>query len=64
MFTIGYLAAIWVLRANGMGYSGAVLKPVQMVNLIQTTLAIECMYYILVFCIKISILFLYLRFGK
>jgi hypothetical protein len=64
VFTVGYLVAIWVLRENGMGFSGAVLKPVQMENMIKATLAIEIMYYILIFCIKLSILFLYLRFGK
>ncbi|KAF2657260.1 hypothetical protein K491DRAFT_342989 [Lophiostoma macrostomum CBS 122681] len=63
VFTIGYLIAIWVLRENGMGFSGASLTPVQMVNLIRTTLAIQIMYYIIIFCIKLSILFLYLRFA-
>lgn len=36
----------------------------QMENSIKTTLAIEIIYYILVYSIKISILFFYLRIGK
>lgn len=47
-----------------MGYSGKVLELDQMRTLIQTTLAIQIMYYILVTCIKISICFCYLRIGK
>jgi hypothetical protein len=47
-----------------MGFSGATLTLTQMENLIKTTLAIEIMYYVLIFSIKISILFFYLRIGK
>lgn len=35
-----------------------------MVNQVQTTLAIEIIYYFLINAIKISILFFYLRIGK
>ncbi|KAJ4294047.1 Mitochondrial beta-keto-acyl synthase [Kalmusia sp. IMI 367209] len=48
VFTIGYLIAIWVMADNGMGYSGKVLQLYQMKTLIQTTLAIQIMYYVLV----------------
>lgn len=34
-----------------------------MTVLIKTTLAIEIMYYVLIFCVKVSILFFYLRIG-
>lgn len=47
-----------------MGYSGKVLKPYQMRGLIQTTLAIQIMYYILIAFVKISICFCYLRIGE
>ena len=46
-----------------MGYSGASLTLSQMTVSIQTTLAIECIYYVAVFCIKMSILFFYMRIG-
>ncbi|KAF2675728.1 hypothetical protein K458DRAFT_471108 [Lentithecium fluviatile CBS 122367] len=63
VFTIAYLAAIYVLRDNGMGFSGKKLTLEQMEILIKTTLAIEIMYYVLVFCVKLSILFCYLRIA-
>ncbi|KAF2795116.1 hypothetical protein K505DRAFT_407146 [Melanomma pulvis-pyrius CBS 109.77] len=63
LFTVGYIIAIWILRANGMGFSGATLSLDEMTNLVKTTLAIEIMYYILIFCIKASILFFYLRIA-
>jgi hypothetical protein len=61
---IGYLAAIVVLRVNGLGLSGKDLSPSQMVTQIQTTLAIQVIYFILINTIKVSILFFYLRIGK
>ena len=51
------------MRNNGMGYSGKVLELYQMRILIQTTLAIQILYYILQACVKISICFCYLRIG-
>ncbi|KAJ4363433.1 hypothetical protein N0V83_009726 [Neocucurbitaria cava] len=63
LLTIGYLAVIFVCRDNGLGYSGRVLTPEQMVNQIRGTLAIEVMYYFLINSIKISILFFYLRIA-
>ncbi|KAF2465722.1 uncharacterized protein BDR25DRAFT_378393 [Lindgomyces ingoldianus] len=63
IFTIGYLACIYVLRENGMGYSGNELKLSQMTNMITTTLGIEIIYYIVVYAIKTSILFFYLRIA-
>jgi hypothetical protein len=52
-----------VLKDNGLGFSGKALTPNQMVNQVQTTLAIEIIYYFLINAIKISILFFYLRIG-
>ncbi|KAF2033593.1 hypothetical protein EK21DRAFT_58065 [Setomelanomma holmii] len=70
VFTFGYLAALLVLRQNGMGYSGKYLTFNQMVTTIKVILVVEIIYYLCVNAIKISILFFYLRlavertFGK
>ncbi|CAO2651442.1 Nn.00g040120.m01.CDS01 [Neocucurbitaria sp. VM-36] len=63
LLTVAYLITIFVLRDNGLGFSGRVLTPEQMVNQIRTTLAIEIIYYFLINAIKISILFFYLRIA-
>ncbi|KAI8941917.1 hypothetical protein NX059_000032 [Plenodomus lindquistii] len=63
IFIIAYLVAIFVMRANGMGLSGLILTPKQMVNQVQTTLAIEIIYYVSINAIKISILLFYLRIA-
>jgi hypothetical protein len=52
------------LKENGMGFTGMLLTPEQKLNQIQTTLAIEIIYYFTVNAIKISILFFYLRIGQ
>ncbi|KAF2001516.1 integral membrane protein [Amniculicola lignicola CBS 123094] len=62
-FTIGYLVEIYVLRDNGMGFSGLLLQLDQMLALIKTTLAVEITYYIIVYAIKVSILMFYLRIA-
>lgn len=46
-----------------MGFSGAKLTLDQMTGLIKETLAIQCIYYVIVFSIKVSILYFYLRIG-
>ncbi|KAF2821492.1 hypothetical protein CC86DRAFT_302754 [Ophiobolus disseminans] len=61
--TIAYLIALFVLRDNGLGFSGGALTPEQMVKQVQTTLAIEIIYYFLINAIKISILCFYLRIA-
>ncbi|KAH4183647.1 hypothetical protein HBI56_151920 [Parastagonospora nodorum] len=60
---IGYFVAIIVLKDNGLGLSGEVLSPTQMRNQVQTTLAIQVIYYVVINTIKISILFFYLRIA-
>jgi hypothetical protein len=62
--TIGYLIAIIVLRDNGLGFSGQALSLEQMTRQVQTTLAIQIIYYFLINTIKVSILFFYLRIGR
>lgn len=52
------------MKANGLGFSGKLLNPKQMVNQVQITLAIQITYFLLINSIKISILFFYLRIGK
>ncbi|OCL04652.1 hypothetical protein AOQ84DRAFT_415628 [Glonium stellatum] len=63
ILALGYLAQILALRGNGMGFSGTQLKLDQMINLIKITLGIEITYYCIVFCIKVSIIFFYLRIA-
>ncbi|KAF2448177.1 hypothetical protein P171DRAFT_428288 [Karstenula rhodostoma CBS 690.94] len=63
VFTLGYLVCIWIGSDNGMGYSGKVLELYQMRTLVQATLAIQILYYVLVACVKISICFCYLRIA-
>jgi len=46
-----------------MGFSGKKLNLEQMMTLIKSTLAIEIIYYITVYCVKLSILLCYLRIG-
>ncbi|KAH8732479.1 hypothetical protein GQ44DRAFT_745675 [Phaeosphaeriaceae sp. PMI808] len=63
VFTLGYLACIFVLRANGTGFSGRVLTLDQMTNIFKVTYVIEMIYYIAVNAIKISIVCFYLRIA-
>ncbi|KAK3685176.1 hypothetical protein B0T22DRAFT_482166 [Podospora appendiculata] len=63
VFTIGYLIDIFVLRNNHLGFPMTMLTPDNMINFIKTTLAVQVMYYTIVFCIKTSIVYTYLRFA-
>ncbi|CAI6337296.1 unnamed protein product [Periconia digitata] len=63
IFTIGYLACIWVIRFAGMGLSGTVLSVRQMEDQLKAVVAIEVIYYLSVFLIKLSICFCYLRIA-
>jgi hypothetical protein len=64
LFTLGYLATIFVLRVNGMGFRGREVSFVEATTTLQVTYAIEIIYYLCVNAIKISIVFFYLRIGK
>jgi hypothetical protein len=64
VFTIGYLATIFVLRGNKMGFRGKEASFPQVTTALQVTYAIEIIYYLCVNAIKISIVFFYLRIGK
>ncbi|CCC11897.1 hypothetical protein SMACR_05109 [Sordaria macrospora] len=61
--TLGYLINLVVLTHNGIGMAMSTLTLDNMVNFLKITLAIQVMYYANVFCIKVSILFTYIRFA-
>jgi hypothetical protein len=64
VFTLGYLATIFVLRENGMGFRGKEVSFVEATTTLKASYAIEILYYLCVNAIKISIVFFYLRIGK
>ncbi|KAK3501951.1 hypothetical protein B0T13DRAFT_216369 [Neurospora crassa] len=61
--TLGYLVNVILAAQNGIGLPMSTLTLQNMVNFLKIVLAIEVMYYVNVFCIKVSILFTYLRFA-
>ncbi|ROW03068.1 hypothetical protein VMCG_05745 [Cytospora schulzeri] len=63
IFTIGYMGEILVGKANHVGFPASMLTVENMVNLLKDALAIEVTYYMILGFIKISILFMYLRFA-
>ncbi|KAK4457644.1 hypothetical protein QBC42DRAFT_291380 [Cladorrhinum samala] len=63
LFSCGYFAEIIILKYNGAGHIMTSLTVNNMLNIIKTTLAIQCTYYACVNCIKFSILLMYLRFA-
>lgn len=62
-FTIGYMIEILILRSNHVGFPASTLTMDNMLGILQTTLAVEVTYYLIVGFIKTSILCMYLRFG-
>jgi hypothetical protein len=54
---------ILILRANHVGFPASTLTTNNMLEMLQTTLAVEVTYYLIIGFIKISILCTYLRFG-
>jgi hypothetical protein len=63
LFTLGYLATIYVLRDNKMGFRLSEVSFEQAVISLKVTYAIESIYYVCVNSIKVSIVFFYLRIG-
>ncbi|KAK2770465.1 integral membrane protein [Colletotrichum kahawae] len=61
VFTLGYLAEVFVGKANHIGFASSQLSLDNMTNLPKTTLAIEATYYVCISAIKI--LCMYLRFA-
>ncbi|OLN97091.1 hypothetical protein CCHL11_02148 [Colletotrichum chlorophyti] len=62
-FALGYLAEVFVGKANHIGFPSRNLSNDNMINLLKNTLAIQVTYYVCVSTIKISILCMYLRFA-
>ncbi|KAK3947485.1 hypothetical protein QBC32DRAFT_409217 [Pseudoneurospora amorphoporcata] len=62
--TLGYLINLVILTHNGIGMPMSTLTLDNMVNFLKVTLAIQVMYYANIFCIKVSILFTYVRFAQ
>lgn len=62
-FTVGYMIEILILRADHVGFPASTLTTENMLGILQTTLAVEVTYYLIVGFIKTSILCMYLRFG-
>lgn len=62
-FVIGYMLEILLLKENGIGFPSATLTTEMAVKSLKITLAIEATYYMIVGSIKVSIIYLYLRFG-
>ncbi|KAI2615969.1 hypothetical protein GGR54DRAFT_642056 [Hypoxylon sp. NC1633] len=60
---IGYLVAIFLGQSYGMGKPMGTLTLDQMKTLLQITLAIEIIYYIVILCVKTSIVFMYDRLA-
>ncbi|KAK1689348.1 integral membrane protein [Colletotrichum godetiae] len=63
VFTLAYLAEIFVGKANHIGFPSKDLSLDNMTNLLKNTLAIQVTYYVCISAIKISILCMYLRFA-
>ncbi|KAI0377956.1 hypothetical protein F5Y04DRAFT_291542 [Hypomontagnella monticulosa] len=63
LFIIGYLAILYVGKSFGMGSPMGTLETFEMVALLQITVAIEMIYYAIVTCFKMSIVFMYDRFA-
>lgn len=61
--TFGYLGELIIGGANGMGFPSTSLTLNKMEIFLKNVVAIEITYYVIVGLVKISILFVYLRFG-
>lgn len=64
VFIVGYMIEILVAKANHIGFPAATLTIDDKSSLLKDALAIEVTYHMIVGFIKISILCMYLRFGK
>ncbi|KAI8966143.1 hypothetical protein F5Y11DRAFT_214453 [Daldinia sp. FL1419] len=63
IFTIGYLATLYVGKAKGMGLPMATIPMSDKEAQLQTSFAIELLYYAILTCVKTSIVFMYDRFA-
>ncbi|KAI1100245.1 hypothetical protein F4804DRAFT_53538 [Jackrogersella minutella] len=63
VFTIGYLAVLYLGKTNGMGLPMGTLTYMEMETLLKITFAIEILYYLVITSVKSSIVFMYDRFA-
>lgn len=63
IFTLGYLAVLYLGKTNGMGSPMGTLSTDEMETLLKITFSIELMYYAIIGCVKSSIVFMYDRFA-
>lgn len=63
-FTIGYMLEIVLEKVYNIGFPASTLTTEMMLMQLKLTLSIEVTYYLIVGSIKVSIIYLYLRFGK
>ncbi|KAH7088184.1 hypothetical protein FB567DRAFT_425201, partial [Paraphoma chrysanthemicola] len=64
LFTLAFLAILFVLRANRMGFSDKSMTLSQMITTVKANIAISIVYYLCVNAVKISILIFYLRIAN
>ncbi|KAF2203525.1 hypothetical protein GQ43DRAFT_469933 [Delitschia confertaspora ATCC 74209] len=60
---IGFIIGIWIAEGQGMGYHNPNWPLYERIALLKTAVALEVIYYAVVFTIKISILCFYLRIA-
>ncbi|KAI1138602.1 hypothetical protein F5Y05DRAFT_413223 [Hypoxylon sp. FL0543] len=63
IFLLGYLAVLYIGKTNGMGLPMGVLTMDEMENLLKIVFVIEILYYIILTCVKSSIVFMYDRIA-
>lgn len=63
VLTIAYLVNLFIGKSYHFGFPMQMLSLDDMVNIMKGTLVIECLYYGIIFCVKTSICFTYLRFA-
>ncbi|KAI1466436.1 uncharacterized protein F4812DRAFT_465710 [Daldinia caldariorum] len=63
IFTLGYLATLYVGKAKGMGSPMETISIGDKEALLRTTFAIELLYYSVITCVKSSIVFMYHRIA-
>ncbi|KAI1655624.1 hypothetical protein F4813DRAFT_398045 [Daldinia decipiens] len=63
IFTLGYLATLYIGKVKGMGTPMGTISLANKEALLQLTFAIELLYYLVLSCVKSSIVFMYDRFA-
>ncbi|ORY60281.1 uncharacterized protein BCR38DRAFT_460182 [Pseudomassariella vexata] len=63
LFNVGYLVCIVCIQADGLGFPMRTLTSENMRSFLKLSIVIEVIYYTIILFIKISIVFMYLRFA-